>query len=55
MKSMITMMNAMKFYKNTDLVHEREHVQKKLSQDMSLPAYQKLVDRIRAKHFLNRG
>ena len=54
MKNLIARMNAMKFYKTTELVHNREAMQEKLSQDISLPAYQKLIDRIQAKHFLKR-
>ena len=54
MKSMIAMMNAMKVYKANDLIHNREEMQEKLSKDISVPAYQKLIDRIQAKHFLKR-
>ena len=43
MKSMIAMMNAKKFYEAHTLVHQREAMQEKLSQDISLTAYQKLV------------
>ena len=54
MKSMIAMMNAMKVYKAAELVHNRENIQEKLSQDISLPAYQKLVSTVRSKYCLNR-
>ena len=54
MKSLIAMMNAMKFYKTTELVNDAEELQEKLSKDISVPAYQKLIDRIQAKHFLKR-
>ena len=54
MKNLIAMMNAMKVYKTNELVHHRENVQEKLSADISLPAYQKLMDRIHAKYFLKR-
>ena len=54
MKSMIAMMNAKKFYEATQLVHHREAMQEKLSADISLPAYQKLVSTIQGKNTLNR-
>ena len=55
MKSMIAMMNAMKVYKVNDLIHNREDVQEKLSADINRSAYQKLMDRIHAKHGLKRS
>ena len=55
MKNMIAMMNAMKVYKADQLIHNRDAMQEKLSQDISLPAYQKLVEKIHAKHFLKRA
>ena len=55
MKSVITMMNAMKYYKHEELFHEREGMEEKLSQDMNHPAFHKLVAKIREKFFLNRG
>ena len=54
MKNMIAMMNAMKYYQNPALVHDGDAIQEKLSKDISVPAYQKLIDRIQAKHFLKR-
>lgn len=54
MKTMIAMMNAMKFYDTTELVNDRDNMQKKLSQDINVPAYQKLVEKIQSKHFLKR-
>ena len=53
MKSLIAMMNAMKFYKTTELVNDAEELQEKLSQDISAPAYRKMLDKIHAKHFRN--
>ena len=56
MKTMIAMLNAMKFYKHTDLVNDSEALQEKLSQDLNPRAYRKMINRIHAKHFrtLNR-
>ena len=54
MKSMIAMMNAMKVYKTNELIHNGEKIQEKLSQDISLPAYRKLMARVQSKYFLNR-
>ena len=50
MKNLIAMMNAMKFYKTTELVNDAEEFQEKLSQDINAPAYRKMVERIHAKH-----
>ena len=55
MKNVITMMNAMKYYKYEELFREHEDMQEKLSQDMNQPAFSKLMDKIREKFFLNRG
>ena len=55
MRNLITMMNAMKFYKFEELVHEGDSIQEKLSMDMNRPAFSKLVEKIRDKFFLNRG
>ena len=49
MKTMIAMMNAMKFYNTTELVNDRDNMQKKLSQDIDAPAYEKLVSKIKGK------
>ena len=54
MKNMIVMMNAKKFYEATQLIHDREAMQKKLSADISLPAYEKLVSTIQAQSRLIR-
>ena len=51
MKNLIARMNAMKVYKTTELVNDREAMQEKLSQDISLPAYRKMVDQIHTKYF----
>ena len=51
MKNMIAMMNAMKFYKHNDLIHDSNDIQEKLSQDLNPRAYRKLMERIHAKHF----
>ena len=51
MKTMIAMLNAMKFYKHTDLVNDSEALQEKLSQDLNPRAYRKMMNRIYAKHF----
>lgn len=53
MKNLITMMNAMKFYNYNELVKEGEDFQEKL--DMARPTYQKMMDRILGKFFLNRA
>ena len=55
MKTLITMMNAMKYYKFEELVQEPDGFQDKLSRDMNRPVYHKLMDSIRQKFFLNRG
>ena len=49
MKTMITMMNAMKVYSTNELVNDRDNMQKKLSQDIDAPAYEKLVSKIKGK------
>ena len=49
MKSLIVMMNAMKHYKHDELVRE-EGMQEKLSQDISAPAFRKLLDMVHNKH-----
>ena len=51
MKNLIAMMNAMKFYKDTDLVNDADAMQEKLAQDINLPAYRKMVEKIHTKHF----
>ena len=51
MKNLIIMMNAMKRYSHEDLIHQDADMQQLLSQDISRPAYRKLMDRIHAKHF----
>ena len=50
MKSLIVMMNAMKRYKHDELVCE-DVMQEKLGQDISMPAYRRLIEKIQAKHF----
>ena len=55
MKTLITMMNAMKYYKFEELVKEEETIQEKISSDMAMPAFQKMLGTIRQKFFLNRG
>ena len=50
MKNLIIMMNAMKHYQHDELVRE-EGLQEMLSQDISVPAYRKLVDNIHTRHF----
>ena len=47
MKTMIAMMNAMKFYNTTELVNDRDNMQKKLSQDIDIPTYEKMVSKIK--------
>ena len=54
MKNLIAMMNAMKVYKTNELVHDREAMQEKLSQDIDRPTYQKMVEKIQSKLFLQR-
>ena len=51
MKNMIAMMNAMKYYTNTALVHDSDAIQEKLSQDLNPRAYRKMIHQIHAKHF----
>ena len=53
MKTMIAMMNAMKFYKTAELVNG--NMQEKLSQDINVPAYRKMVNKIQEKYFLRRA
>ena len=55
MKSLITMMNAMKYYKFEKLVQEEETIQEQISSDMAMPAFQKMLGTIRQKFFLYRG
>ena len=55
MKSLITMMNAMKYYKFEELFQEEESIQEKITSDMAMPAFQKMLGSIRQKFFLNRG
>ena len=55
MKTLITMMNAMKYYKIEELMQEEEVIQEKISSDMAVPAFQKMLGTIRQKFFLNRG
>ena len=50
MKSLIAMMNAMKHYDHNELVSD-ESLQEKLGQDISAPAFRKLIEKIHAKHF----
>ena len=55
MKTLITMMNAMKYYKIEELVQEEDSIQEKISSDMAMPAFRKMLGTIRQKFFLNRG
>ena len=55
MKSLITMMNAMKYYKLEELVKEEKSIQERISSDMEKPAFRKMLGTIRQKFFLNRG
>ena len=55
MKTLITMMNAMKYYKFEELIQEEETIQEKITSDMAMPAFQKMLGTIRQKFFLNRG
>ena len=55
MKSLITMMNAMKYYKFEELMQEEDIIQEQISSDMAMPAFQKMLGSIRQKFFLNRG
>ena len=55
MKTMITMMNAMKYYKIEELMQNEDIMQEKVSSDMTMPAFQKMLGTIRQKFFLNRG
>ena len=54
MKTLITMMNALKFYKREELL-EGEALQEKLSEDLNRPKYHKVMEMIREKYFLNRS
>ena len=54
MKTLITMMNAMKYYKLEELVQE-DSIQEQISSDMAKPTFQKMLGTIRQKFFLNRG
>ena len=51
MKNLIAKMNAMKFYKHDELIHNSDDIQENLSQDLSVPAYRKMIDKIHTKHF----
>ena len=52
MKSMIVMMNAMKYYKHEELVREDSDVREVLEQEMSLPAYRNVTRQVLQKYFL---
>ena len=54
MKTLITMMNAMKYYKLEELVQE-DSIQEQISSDLAKPTFQKMLGTIRQKFFLNRG
>ena len=54
MKTLITMMNAMKYYKFEELMKE-DAIQEKISADLATPAFQKMLGTIRRKFFLNHG
>ena len=54
MKTLITMMNAMKYYKFEELMKE-DAIQEKISADLATPACQKMLGTIRRKFFLNHG
>ena len=51
MKNLIIMMNAMKRYNHDELMNEESGIQEMLAQDVSVPTYRKLVDKIHTKHF----
>ena len=51
MKNMIAMMNAMKFYKHNDLIHDSNDIQEKLSQDFDARSYRDMIKKIHAKNF----
>ena len=55
MKSLITMMNAMKYYKFEDLIQEEETIRDQISADMAAPAFQKMLRAIRQRFFLTHG
>ena len=55
MKTMITMMNAMKYYKIEDLMQREDIFQEEVSSDAAMPAFQKMLGTIRQKFFLYRG
>ena len=54
MKTLITMMNAMKYYKIEELVQE-DSIQEQISSDLAKPTFHKMLGTIRQKFFLNRG
>ena len=51
MKSLIITMNAMKHYDHEELIRQDSAMQEMLGQDISLPAYRKMVDQIHTKYF----
>ena len=55
MKNLITMMNAMKYYKYEELIQESEDFQDKLSREMNRPTFHKLMGKIRDKFFLKQN
>ena len=55
MKSLITMMNAMKYYKFEDLIQEEETLRDQISADMAAPAFQKMLCAIRQRFFMTHG
>ena len=52
MKSTIVMNNALKFYKEQELVNNSEFYKEKLSEDINSMEYDKMIDRMYSKRFL---
>ena len=55
MKNIITTNNTMKYYTSNELIEERDSFEKKLSESMDTVEYDKMVDYIYNKYFMNRS
>ena len=55
MKNIITTNNTMKYYTSNELIEERDSFEEKLSESMDTIEYDKMVDYICNKYFMNRS
>lgn len=52
MKTMITINNALKYYKEQELLSNSETYKEKLSEDLNEAAYRKMLGKICGKYFI---